>query len=63
MIRLDKNCIAETILAAPGWARLGITESKAELRTEAAKALAEAIWEKLGGGRDAADARPMAPSA
>lgn len=35
--------IAERILAAPGWARLGIAEPKRELRAAAASELARAI--------------------
>lgn len=47
MTRIDEASIAEGILAAPGWARLGITEPKAELRIEAATELARAILARL----------------
>ena len=48
MTRIDEASIAEGILAAPGWARLGITEPKAELRIEAATELARAILARVG---------------
>lgn len=43
MTALDEQHIAERILAAPGWARLGITEPRPELRAAAAGELARAI--------------------
>lgn len=43
MIDLNEQHIAERILAAPGWARLGITEPRPELRAAAAGELARAI--------------------
>ena len=43
MERLDPNTIAEAILAAPGWARVGITAPSASLRLDAALELAKAI--------------------
>jgi hypothetical protein len=42
MTDLDEQHIAERILAAPGWARLGITEPRPELRAAAASELARA---------------------
>ncbi len=39
----DEHHIAERILSAPGWARLGIAEPKPELRAAAASELARAI--------------------
>lgn len=43
MAQINSSRIADTILAAPGWARLGITESKPHLRTDAAHELARVI--------------------
>jgi hypothetical protein len=43
MERLDPTLIAEAILQAPGWARIGITEPKPHLREDAAAELARAI--------------------
>lgn len=43
MERIDTNRIAETILAAPGWVRVGITAPKPYLRTDAAHELARVI--------------------
>lgn len=43
MERMDTNQVAEAILSAPGWARVGITAPKDHLRIEAAYELARAI--------------------
>lgn len=43
MERLDPTLIAEAILQAPGWARLGITEPSPFMREEAAAELARVI--------------------
>ncbi|WP_288990682.1 DUF6771 family protein [uncultured Sphingopyxis sp.] len=43
MERMDTNRVAEAILSAPGWARVGITAPKDHLRIEAAYELARAI--------------------
>ena len=40
MERIDAARIAETILAAPGWARVGITAPTSHIRVEAAFELA-----------------------
>ncbi len=45
MDRIDTARIAETILAAPGWARVGITAPTNHIRVEAAFELARAIIE------------------
>lgn len=47
MTDLDEQHIAECILAAPGWARLGITEPRPELRAAAASELARAILARV----------------
>jgi hypothetical protein len=47
MERIDTARVAETILAAPGWARVGITAPTSHIRVEAAFELARAIIESL----------------
>jgi hypothetical protein len=47
MERLDKARIAEAILAAPGWARVGITAPAAWTREDAAREMAQAILEQF----------------
>ena len=49
MIRLDTASIADTILAAPGWARVGITAPASHLRSAAAEELARAIAAHIAG--------------
>lgn len=48
--------VADTILAAPGWARLGITAPAPHLRTDAAHELARVIVEAIESGTFAAPA-------
>ena len=50
MAQINPSRIADTILTAPGWARLGITESKPHLRTDAAHELARVIVEAIKAG-------------
>jgi len=45
-MRIDEHAIAEAILTAPGWARVGLTAPAERLREEAALELARAV---LGG--------------
>jgi hypothetical protein len=47
MTRFDIENIADTILAAPGWARIGITAPTSHIRSEAAQELARVIADKL----------------
>ena len=42
-MRIDETTIAHAILAAPGWARIGITAPVERLREDAATELARAI--------------------
>lgn len=44
------NRVAETILAAPGWARAGITAPKPHLRIDAAHELARVIIAAIEAG-------------
>lgn len=53
MERMDKNRVAEAILSAPGWARVGITAPKDHLRIEAAYELARVIVDDVSSGPDA----------
>ncbi|OJW23446.1 MAG: hypothetical protein BGO58_11730 [Sphingopyxis sp. 65-8] len=48
MEQIDLSRVAETILAAPGWARVGITAPVSHLRVAAAHELARAILEGVG---------------
>ena len=50
MDRIDPSRVAETILAAPGWARVGITAPASHLRVAAANELARAILDSVGQG-------------
>ena len=43
VMRLDHDSIAEAILTAPGWARVGITAPNERLRQDAALELARVI--------------------
>lgn len=43
MERIDANRVAETLLAAPGWARVGLTAPTSHIRAAAALELARAI--------------------
>lgn len=48
MERIDPTRVAETLLAAPGWARVGLTATVSHLRVAAAHELARAILEDVG---------------
>ena len=48
MERIDPSRVAETILSAPGWARVGITAPASHIRVAAAHELARAILEGVG---------------
>lgn len=50
MEQIDTNRIAETILAAPGWARVGITAPAPHVRTDAAVELARVIVAAIEAG-------------
>jgi hypothetical protein len=43
MSRINPNAVAQAILTAPGWARVGITSPSEHLRDEAALELAQSI--------------------
>jgi len=47
MERIDLDILADAILEAPGWARVGITARSPSLREDAARELAGAIAERL----------------
>ena len=46
MPRIDQSDIATAILAAPGWARVGITAPDSWMREDAAQELARVILDK-----------------
>ena len=43
MNRIDQQTVAQALLSAPGWARIGITDPKPSLRQDAAEELAKHI--------------------
>jgi hypothetical protein len=51
----DELHIAQALLSAPGWARVGITSRKAYQREDAALELARAILASASPGADSAD--------
>lgn len=55
MTRIDEAEVSNAILAAPGWARVGITMPDARLRVEAAAELARAILHERSEGGTACD--------
>ncbi len=46
MTRLELDNIADALLAAAGWARVGLTDPKEHLRIQSAKELALTILER-----------------
>lgn len=52
MDNIDTARVAETILSAPGWARVGITAPTSHIRVEAAFELARAIVESVRAGAE-----------
>ena len=55
MSRTSPNAIAQAILDAPAWARVGITAPSEWLREDAAHELARAIVETVSTGPDESD--------
>lgn len=51
MTRFDIEDMASAILAAPGWARVGITAPASHIRDDAAQELARSIAEALMDGQ------------
>ena len=62
MDRIDTARLAETILSAPGWARVGITAPTRHIRIESAYELARAIIESLRAGAEPANPEQLGPS-
>ena len=56
----SRAAISSAILAAPGWARVGITMPNDRLREEAAEELARAIVERLHQTEPVPDANQLA---
>lgn len=50
MTRITIESLADLILAAPGWARVGITAPTSHIRTDAARELARIIADNLERG-------------
>ncbi|MCW0198852.1 DUF6771 family protein [Sphingopyxis sp.] len=63
MEQINPSRIVETILTAPGWARVGITAPKPHLRTDAAHELARIIIDAIetGGVGASAAEQPALP--
>ncbi|GAA0462168.1 MULTISPECIES: DUF6771 family protein [Sphingomonas] len=55
----DSSSLAQTLLHAPGWARMGLTAPNQRLRERAAAELAETILDALARPQAAHDARQM----
>lgn len=47
MEHLDSHTLAEALLNAPGWARIGLTAPSPAMREKAAQELAESALERL----------------
>ena len=60
MERLDLDLIADALLAAPVWARLGLAEPDDHLRRQSARELALAIVEEVEGPLPSLDPSQLA---
>jgi hypothetical protein len=60
MERLDPDLIADALLAAPGWARVGLTAPTDHLRRQSARELALAIVEEVDGPSPSIDPAQLA---
>lgn len=60
MERIDPEQIADALLAAPGWARLGLTEPEEHLRRQSARELAMAVVGELCGPPPSVDPAQLA---
>ena len=49
MERIDVSAIAQAILEAPGWARVGITLPSDHMRRQSARELAQTIADRIDG--------------
>ena len=54
MDRIDTARVAQTLLTAPGWARVGLAAPASHVRLEAAFELARVILESMGGSPEPA---------
>lgn len=59
MERIDPTQITDALLAAAGWARIGLTAPNERLREKAAAELAETIIDALQGPQPVYDERQM----
>lgn len=60
MTQPDSSSLAQTLLQAPGWARVGLTAPDEHIREQAATELASVILGALEGSQMPYDARQMA---
>lgn len=60
MTQPDRSSLAQTLLLAPAWARVGLTAPVQRIREQAAAELAQAIIGALEGSQGQYDARQMA---
>lgn len=59
MMTLDSSSLAQTLLHAPGWARMGLTAPNQRLREQAAAELAETIIDALARPQSIQDSLQM----
>jgi hypothetical protein len=59
MMTPDSSSLAQTLLHAPGWARIGLTAPNQRLREQAAAELAETIIDALARPQAVRDDRQM----
>ena len=59
MMTPDSSSLAQTLLHAPGWARIGLTAPNQRLREQAAAELAESIIDALARPQAILDDRQM----
>lgn len=52
MSRIEQSEMADLILRAPGWVRLGIAAPASHLRHDAANELAQVILDRIANDRD-----------
>lgn len=55
MERIDEAMLADALLNAPGWARVGLSAPRAGLRMQAASELVRVVLDRIEDGREGAD--------
>ena len=61
MSRIDETAVAEALLTAPGWARVGLTAPNAWMREDAARELARTILSRVDGAAVPASEQEQLP--